>query len=229
MSNRILTETPSMAKVIKDAIESRLAEVHISLPAKIVSYDGSKASVQPLLRRKYFRDSGPVDLPVITNVPVIWPQTADSVVILPLKKDDTGTLLFAERSLDRWLVSGGTVNPEDPRKFSISDAQFFPGLKPFNTASDYDATRIVIRNGNGKIVIGDGKVAIGNRAGDELLQLVSDLMAEVSATEAAIQILTVPTLVGPSGPPINAASFAAIQANVDALKSKLDAIKDVLA
>lgn len=214
MSNRIQNETPSWAKIIKDVIEARLAEVHVSLPARIESYDGSKASVKPLLRRKYFDEASPVELPVITNVPVIWPQTADAVVILPLKKGDTGTLLFSERSLDSWKIAGGITNPNDPRKFALSDAQFFPGLKPFNAASDYDASRIVIRNAKGKIAIGDGKVALGNKDGDELLDLVSQFIALVAAHIH-------PTTMGPSGPPTNASSMTSI-------KTKLDAIKDVL-
>jgi len=165
-------ETPTEAQVLKMAIDKSLADVHVSLPAKIISYDGKRASVQPLIQRKLVRDGTVVTLPVITNVPVMWSSTANAIVILPLKKDDTGTLLFSERSLDKWLVSGGLLTPDDPRKFSLSDAQFFPGLKPFNVASDYDPDRVVIKHGETKITMTDnGKVKILNDTGEVIAEL----------------------------------------------------------
>lgn len=227
MANQIGDERPTLAKLLKDSIEQRLCDVHVSIPSSIVSYDGKRASVQPLLQRRY-QDGEIVTMPVISNVPVIWPSTKNSSVTLPLAKGDTGALLFSERSLDKWLVAGGIVNPEDTRKFHLSDAQFFPGLKPFSENSDYDPDRIVIRNQNGKIVVGNGKVALGNSSGDELLDLVDQGLEQLEDTNAGIQLLTVPTVMGPSGTPINSSTFAGIETAVGSIRSALQAIKDVL-
>lgn len=227
MSNQIDDEVPSLAKLMKDAIEQRLCDVHVSMPARIISFDGKKASVQPLLQKKYL-DGELLTLPPIQNVPVIWPQTKEATIILPLDVDSEGTLLFAERSLEKWLVAGGLVNPDDPRKFHLSDAQFIPGIKPFNAASDYDPGRIVIKYKSGKVVVGDGKIALGNADGDELLKIIEDTQTQLADTQTGIQAITVPTMMGPSGTPLNAATFASIKSAVDALKAKLTAIRDVL-
>lgn len=197
--NRILDETPSLAKVIKDAIEQRLCDVHTCLPAKIISFDGKKASVQPQLQRKY-SDGEIVTLPVISNVPVMWPQTLNAIVILPLKAGDTGTVFFSERSLDKWLVAGGVVNPDDTRKFHLSDAIFYPGVKPFDASSDYDPLRIVIKNKDARLTVKeDGKFKIENtKDSEELLTIIDDFLSAVLAakvnTALGPQPLVPPTL-----------------------------------
>lgn len=225
--NDILDEVPSFAKVLKDAIEQRVCDMHVALPGQVESFDGRKAKIQLLLTRRY-KDGEEITFPPVENVPILMPQTENASVYLPIEVGTTGLVVFNERSLDQWLVAGGTVNPNDPRKFHLSDAVFIPGLRPFNKETDYDPMRLVIRYKQGKIVVGDGKVAIGKVGGDELLDLVSQLAGQLSQTQTDIQLITVPTVLGPSGPPINAASFVAIKAAVDAIQSKIDAIKDAL-
>ena len=169
-------ETPTWANVIKAAIERRLDDINISLPARIESFDGVKASVQPLLQRKLVVGGAKITLPIISNVPVLMPATANASVYLPLAKNDTGMLVFSQRSLDKWLVQGGLLTPDDPRKFSISDAQFIPGLKPFSKTTDYDADRLVVRNGDMMITLkDDGKLKISNSSG-ELLDKISAMV-----------------------------------------------------
>lgn len=124
-------ETPTLAQVIKDAIEGRVAEIHTCMPAIIEKYDADTqtASVSPCLKRVY--TSGKiVDLPVITNVPVIFPRGGGAVITLDLQKGDIVTLIFAERSIDLWLTSGGKVDPKDFRKHALSDAYALPGGYP---------------------------------------------------------------------------------------------------
>lgn len=161
--------TPTLSRVIKEAVESRLLELHVCLPGKVEKYhkDKQKADIQPLLQRKFKTDEQ-VNLPLITNVPVIWPSANNNqaYITLPLKKDDTGIITFAERSLDLWLVKGGMVAPEDTRKHDLSDGIFIPGLNPFtNPIQNISEENIVIKNKDAKIEIKpDGSIIlIGNR------------------------------------------------------------------
>jgi len=51
--------------------------------------------------------------------------------------ETTGALLFAERSLDRWLAGrGSVVDPEIYTRFNQTDAIFLPGLLPFGNPMD---------------------------------------------------------------------------------------------
>ena len=173
-------ETPTLTQVLDLAIKKRLLDLHVSLPASIETYDGKRASVRPLLERE-LKDGSSFELPVITNVPVIWPRTASAEIHLPLKKGDTGTLLICERSLDSWLVAGGCVNPKDFRRHDLSDAQFIPGLKPFSEPSAFDPDRLVVKNGLMQVTLkDDGKVKLTNGT-EELLDLFDQLLDALKA------------------------------------------------
>lgn len=159
-----MTDTPSMAKVIKDAIEARLCEVHTAMPAEIVSFDKATglASVTPSLKRRYVLNGELVDLPVISNVPVLNPRGGGALISFDMQKGDPVTLLFSERSLDKWLSAGGKVDPGDPRKHALSDAYAFPGgypkTKPQTLAKvvvEFTPSGVVIRNKIGNFTFED--------------------------------------------------------------------------
>lgn len=119
-------------EAIKSVVWNVLCGVHTCLPGRIEKYDHvkQKAEVKPLLRKHYV-DGEVKELPLIANVPVLWPRTADFVLSAPLVKGDGVLLLFAERSLDEWLSEGGLATPQYRRKFDLSDAVAIPGLYSF--------------------------------------------------------------------------------------------------
>lgn len=238
------SETPSIAQVIIDAIEARLTEVHTSLPGKVQSYDKSTgmATIQPLIKRK-FKDGDVVDLPICNQVPVAFPRTTTAWIHLPVKKGDVGLLLFSERSIDRYKNLGGSQDPKDPRKHSLSDAFFIPGGYPKTTpATSVEADAIHIKNVSSQLIMREdgsfevkndlgtfsidksGKYSIGNDMA-ELLDLLERSYTRMSTILDNILALTVPTGVGPSGVPINAASFTADKVDVELLKTELGLMK----
>lgn len=230
MAQDLDTETPSLEHFLQKALENRLTELHVALPGKVVNVlEPGKVSVQPLLKRK-LKSGQLIDLPVITNVPIKYMRFGSAQLTMPVKPNQTGSLLFIERSMDNWLVAGGSVNPDDQRKHDLSDAVFIPGLYPFNDPPIVIEGKINLTFGtNGRLTIGeDGKVAIGNASGEELLDLVDQIIDEAINTEDGILALTVPTAVGPSGTPINSATFTAIKATLNDIKAKLATIKGTL-
>lgn len=119
--------------------ESLLADLHTSLPGKVVRYDAAtqKADVQPLIKERYADENGAAqsrDLPVIPAVPVQFPGSGGYRITFPVTVGDTGLIVFSEASLDKWLVSGGTVDPADDRRHDLTDAVFLPGLRDFGHA-----------------------------------------------------------------------------------------------
>lgn len=151
-------DTPSLTKVISDSIESRLSEVHVAMPGEIVSYDDATglASVRPSLQRRYLETDKLVDLPVINNVPIMHPRGGGALIKFAMIKGDPVTLIFSERSLDRWITTGGKVDPQDTRKHALSDAFAYPGgypkSKPQTDATitaAFSATGLKISNATG--------------------------------------------------------------------------------
>ena len=140
--------------------EAQMANVHISIPGKINSYDHNKkqAGIIPLIQKK-FANGDVLPYPVIENVPVIFPGTVNSIISVPVKKGDPGLLIFSEKSLERWLSSNiEDVEPGDPRRFNLSDAIFIPGLFTFSNPGriQKNPDDIEIANDSGKVIVQDG-------------------------------------------------------------------------
>lgn len=134
-----MNRTTTLQDLLSKFRESMAAQIHTALPGKIVRYDSSaqKADVQPLIKDRYTDEAGALQvrtLPVIPAVPVQFPGAGGYRITFPVAEGDTGLLLFAESSLDKWLVSGGTVDPEDDRRHDLTDAVFLPGLRDFGHA-----------------------------------------------------------------------------------------------
>lgn len=144
---------------IKFAFDSLISNIHTALPGRIETYEAlrKKVSVKPLIKKK-FKDGTVLSFPVINNVPVVFPGTRKSVIQYPLEKGDGCLIIFSERSLERYLSSvTEEVEPQDSRKFSISDAVCIPGLFPFNdpgkTTSATESRSMEIIYNNTKITI----------------------------------------------------------------------------
>lgn len=113
-------------QALKEMVRGMIGTIHTCCPGHIISFDGSRASVQPDLKYKT-GDGRFVDFPVIVNVPVIFPSSngGSTSITFPLKKGDGVELHFAERSLDD-ILSGG--ESDDPRRFDLTDAIATPGF-----------------------------------------------------------------------------------------------------
>lgn len=204
----------TLPEAVRRAVRAELEEVHTVLPARVETYDRTRArvSVKPLLRRTY-ADGQKVSLPVVTDVPVIFPRAGEASLTFPLNRGDTGLLLCAERSLEEWLSVGGEATPADPRRFELTDAIFLPGLYPFNAASPAEeADALVLKNAAIKLKLRDDKAALGTEAA-ELLDLVSQALQ-------ALSVATVATMLGPQ-PLSNAATYASLKNQLDSIKGTI--------
>jgi hypothetical protein len=212
-----MTDTPSLRQVIADQIEGRLADLHTAMPGTIESYDATTgiATVAPCLKRKYNADGTVVDLPPVVGVPVLMPRGGGALISLALVKGDPVVLIFSERSLDRWISTGGKVDPKDPRKHALSDAFAFPGgypkSRPLAQATvkmEFSATGVKISNAIGNFWFKDnadvtfdtgtvegrfgnlGKVEFENAAG-KLIDAIFTLLT--TATAAGFPLVLDPT------------------------------------
>jgi hypothetical protein len=130
------THEPSISHALRVAFTSMLNDVHTVMPGTIESYDYTtcKASVQPALQRKY-QDDIERALPIMVNVPVVWPRTFQGSISFPLNRGDGCLIVISERSMDEWLSLGKICTPNDPRKFDLSDGIAIPGLFAFTETS----------------------------------------------------------------------------------------------
>jgi hypothetical protein len=142
--------------------DDRMCGVFTASPGVIESFDGKVATVKMSVRLKYIQDGKVkhLDPPLITNVPVVLPQSMGAGVYLtiPIKKGDPCLLVFGQRGIDNVVNMGGVQNPPDTgnalssriRHHDMSDAICIPGLccKPSAPAA-WATDGIEIRNAAG--------------------------------------------------------------------------------
>lgn len=87
-----------------------------------------RVSVQIAMKRLYEGADEAVMIPILEDVPVIYPGAGDWWLTYPIKKGSNVILLFNDRSIAEWLDQGGIVEPLSTRKFSLSDAIAIAGI-----------------------------------------------------------------------------------------------------
>ena len=205
-----MNRTTTLQDLLSKFRESIAAQIHTALPGKIVRYDSSaqKADVQPLIKDRYTDEAGALQvrtLPVIPAVPVQFPGAGGYRITFPVAEGDTGLLLFAESSLDKWLVSGGTVDPEDDRRHDLTDAVFLPGLRDFGHALVSAPTdRATFGKDDGlQIHISANGINIGSNTPAQLESetLGDTLQAWLNQIHVWLSALTLPVAGSVAGPP----------------------------
>ena len=153
----------SEADVLSTYIETIVSRINVMLPAEVTKYDfkKQKVSVKPLINY-VFRDGESLELPIINNVPLMFPASGGASITMPVKIGDIVEIRFCQRSLEEWLSSGEQVTPDDSRTHDLTDAIATPGLMPFSSTSPasnnddlevkYKGATIVIDK-DGKIII----------------------------------------------------------------------------
>lgn len=175
----------TLTEAVRAAIIKELSQIHTCLPGRIETYDYTvqQASVTPLIKKR-FKNGDILSMPIIENVPVVWPRGGGASLTFPLVQGDGVLLVFSERSMDNWLSVGDEAEPGGPAMFDLSDAIAVPGLNPFSVeslAASEDSIQIIyndafisidtegaitVDNGSGSVSIAsDGVIDIDNGSG----------------------------------------------------------------
>lgn len=124
---------PPWAEVIRLAIDARLLDLHVAMPAKVDAYNAAKGTVDvvPLLQGQVVDAGGnatAIALPKIPNVPLMFPGGGGFRTTFPIAQGDTVLIIIADRSLDIWKATGQLADPK-VGSHSIPDAIAIPGLR----------------------------------------------------------------------------------------------------
>jgi hypothetical protein len=120
---------------IEERNQSNLSrKIRVAMPCQVVSFDPVKQTIsaQPLIREKIVnREDGGIswlDLPLLTDIPVIFPGAGNLVLTMPVKAGDEVEVLFQDMCMDAWFSSGGIQNWMDRRRHDLSDGVCILGL-----------------------------------------------------------------------------------------------------
>ncbi len=183
--------TLELYDAIRLIFEQEMLDVFTAMPGTISSYDPvtKLAVVQPGLQVKYVDEATAKNRPLISNVPVKFPQMGKAHLRFPVKPGDEGMIQWSMRSIDQWISQGGLVDPGDNRRFDYSDAVFQIGatsqLKKIDSKGAPENLELV----NDQMVIEmfpSGKIKIKNNTA-EFLDLVDQLLTGLLAEPMIFQ------------------------------------------
>lgn len=142
----ILGKNTSNVSTLLDLVKKKIfLDLKVCLPANVISYNSEnntvdlQISVQEVLMNNKF-----VDMPQIFDIPVLELGGNDLSIKIPLKKDDTGIVIFCDRDITLFKQEKKNTQPQTLRKHDLSDGIFIP-MKFGNSGS----SNIVIESSDG--------------------------------------------------------------------------------
>lgn len=202
-----MTTPRTMTHAMQRLVTSALSDVRISVPARVERYDASLQQIdaQPLIKEAYEDEEGErvaAQLPVICNVPVIFPGAGSFRLTFPIEVGDIVHILFSHSSLDVWLSEGGLVDPNDDRRLNISDAVAIPGIRSFKEPlSSAPTDRMTLGHDTGSVINIDENTVRLNTTTGQLVALANKVLTELQAIRTQHNAHVHATAVGPTAVP----------------------------
>jgi hypothetical protein len=199
-----MTQTPTLAQLLKQAIDNRLLEVHTAMIAVVESYDVAtqQVNVSPVLKRRVrtLEDEW-IDeqLPVLCDVPVLFPRAGGFFISFPIQTGDFVQLIFNETCIEEWLENSPPTIDHN-QQFSLQGAVAIPGVYPLAKAlTEAHESNLVLGKEQGVQIHIDGeKIRLGSAEANEALAIASKVEMELNILRKAIQGVT-----GIPFPPMN--------------------------
>ena len=203
-----------------------MAGINCHLLGKVVAINlfSRVASVQ-ITQLRVLPDGSTQSYPLLTDIPVFTFGNNKALISVPHKAGDDCLVLFNDRDIDSWFVSGNTTTPNTPRTHSLSDGLALIGFRskanPIPFGGIFDATIICLQEGASFIAVGESPVISSAHA---LVQVGTKIQIRASDTNLgdALNALctALTTWVDTRGDTPNPATVAAI----NAAKALIDAV-----
>ncbi len=191
---------------------------HTAIPAKVLSYNPTSQTVkvQFCVKNPYTDEDGAVaweELPVLDNVPVLFPRGGGFFITVPLVVGDFVWVMFSELATGQWRETG-TVPSEavETKRHGLGHAWAMPG--PFPSAdplSGPSASELRMgKEGGVQVNIGASEIRLGSGTPSDFVALASAVATELA--QIAIKFLACePAAVPGSGPVYTPGSVAATE------------------
>lgn len=129
LAEQVGNESAELDDIIQGYIRMNQLELNTAIPGTITEYDAllQTCSVQPSIKRRRL-DGETFSRKEISEVPVVFPRSKTGGISFPLSAGDGVLLVFSQRSIEEWGVTGDETATQDTRLHNISDAIAIPGL-----------------------------------------------------------------------------------------------------
>ena len=143
-------------RLLSDKIKN---DIRVSMPGIIQSFnpDEQTVTVQLSLRERIRDKDGNmshVALPILPDVPIIFPRAGGFSITFPVQKGDECLVIFGDMCIDSWWASGGIQNQIEKRRHDLSDGFAILGVgSQANVVSNYNVSSMELRSDNGNVII----------------------------------------------------------------------------
>lgn len=153
-----------LATLLRTATQQAMRTINTCLPGTILNYNAGaqSASVQPMLKLRQ-PDGREESIPVLNNVPVIWPRSGGASLTFPVRAGDGCLVMFTQRSIDEYKSSGEVSIPLDPRAYDLSDAVAIMGFVSFGGGGGADDA-VELNFGSSKVTLKENTVEVTGTA-----------------------------------------------------------------
>ena len=193
-----------LSETVREAIRSKLLDMHVCLPGKVASYDLTKkvADVDLVVRRGIPSSDGDGYVinafPQLRNIPVCQPAAGGFFVHLPVAVGDFVWVHVSDVSIDKYRSTGKLSDVNDPRLHHLAHAWCTPMYDVASVPGGGHASNLVIgEEGGAEIHIEPGGAV--RILGD--LEVTGEVTAKADSASVGLSTHLHPTAMGPSGAP----------------------------
>lgn len=154
--NQLLNDNEEALRL---SLDGRQSNIWTTLPAIVtkVNFAEMTVEVQPAIQGVVEKEDGSteyVNLPLLADVPLVFPSAGGFIITLPVKAGDEVLVSISSRCIDAWWQNGGVNIPMEARMHDLSDGFAIPGprSKP-KVVSAISANALQIRNDAGDCYI----------------------------------------------------------------------------
>jgi hypothetical protein len=163
--------------------------IHKLLPAQVVQYNRTTnlATIQPMIMALDTNDT-PQERQALASVPVLSLGGGGFTVNFPLKENDFGWMLAADRDISTFLQGNTQAPPNSMRKHRFEDSWFVPDVLRQYVINEADAANMVITSLDGtlRISLGAGVITLtaptGVKVVTPLAEFTQDVQIDGNAT-----------------------------------------------
>lgn len=159
---------PDLSEVLDSAKQDLLYRMNCVNVGIIQSFDAAKQTVSVRIAIKRIQSITPDNTrifsehPVLLECPVFFPCGGGHTLTFPIAVGDECIVLFSDREIDNWMISGGVQPPSTMRAHDISDAIALVGIRSNPRAlGSVSSTTTQLRSDNGQTFVevnGSGEI-----------------------------------------------------------------------
>lgn len=187
MAVRITDLVPTEEETQAKRERALMFNMKVSFPAKVTTVNANgTVNIQPVIREKLISSGNSVsyvNLPIIPNVPICWPNAGGYSITFPIDVGDECLAVISDQSFDNWWLYGGVQNPIEYRRHDLTDAIAIFGPKSIPNALP-EAKGFTVRTPKGKAIeiLGDGTLKLLSGTGASLVINQSKATIKVGAS-----------------------------------------------